>query len=211
MRPSRARMSCSDVASAKIAITSLAAVMSNPVCRGTPSNRPPSPTTMLRSARSLTSSTRFQVMSCRSRPTALPWWRWLSTIADEQVVRRGHRVEVAGEVQVEDLHRHDLAVAAAGRAALDPEGRTHRRLADRHRRPPPDVGHAPGRARPSWWSCPRPAGSASPRTPRRTWPAAGRPARRSRESLILATCSPYGLEQVWPDAHARGDVAERLE
>ena len=49
----------------------------------------------------------------------------------DQVVRRGDGVDVAGQVQVEVLHRHHLAVAAAGRAALDAEGRPLRRLADR--------------------------------------------------------------------------------
>ena len=45
----------------------------------------------------------------------------------EQVVRGGHRVEVAVEVEVDLLHRDDLRVAAAGAAALDPEHGTHRR------------------------------------------------------------------------------------
>ena len=47
-----------------------------------------------------------------------------------QVVRRADGVDVAGQVEVEVLHRDDLAVAAAGRAALDPEDRPERRLAD---------------------------------------------------------------------------------
>ena len=48
----------------------------------------------------------------------------------DQVVRRGDGVDVAGQVQVEVLHRHHLAVAAAGRAALDAEGRPLRGLAN---------------------------------------------------------------------------------
>jgi hypothetical protein len=47
----------------------------------------------------------------------------------EQVVGRGDGVEVAGEVEVDVLHRHHLRVAAAGRAALDAEARAQRRLA----------------------------------------------------------------------------------
>ena len=47
----------------------------------------------------------------------------------QQVVRRGDRREVAGEVQVDVGHRHHLAVAATGRAALHAEDRAHRRLA----------------------------------------------------------------------------------
>ena len=39
----------------------------------------------------------------------------------EQIVGGADGVEVAGEMQVDVLHRHDLRVAAAGRAALHPE------------------------------------------------------------------------------------------
>ena len=81
MRPSLARKSCSEVDSARTAITSLAAVMSNPVCRGTPSDLPPRPVTMLRRSRSLTSMTRRQVIENGSMPSLLPLWMWLSIIA----------------------------------------------------------------------------------------------------------------------------------
>jgi hypothetical protein len=74
-------MSSIDVASAKIAITSEAAVMSKPVWRTTPSSLPPRPMTMLRSERPFPSSTRRHVMLSRSSPSSLPWWRWLSIIA----------------------------------------------------------------------------------------------------------------------------------
>ena len=47
----------------------------------------------------------------------------------EQVVRERDRGEVAGEVEVDVLHRHDLRVAAAGRAALHAEDRAERGLA----------------------------------------------------------------------------------
>ena len=47
----------------------------------------------------------------------------------EQVVRERDRGEVAGEVEVDVLHRHHLRVAAAGRAALHAEHRAERRLA----------------------------------------------------------------------------------
>ena len=56
----------------------------------------------------------------------------------EQVVGGGDRGEVAGEVQVDVGHRHDLAVAAAGRAALHAEHRPHRRLAQARHRPVPE-------------------------------------------------------------------------
>ncbi len=48
----------------------------------------------------------------------------------EQIVRRGDGVEVAGEVEVHVLHRHDLRIAAAGRAALDAEVRPERGFAN---------------------------------------------------------------------------------
>ena len=68
-----------------------------------------------------------------------------------EVVGRADRVDVARQVEVEVLHRDDLAVAAAGRAALDPEDRAERRLADAHRGLAPDrveaLAEADGRRR----------------------------------------------------------------
>ena len=57
----------------------------------------------------------------------------------EQVVRRCDGVEVAGEVQVDLLHGRDLGAAPAGRAALDPEARPERRLAQADDRLPADT------------------------------------------------------------------------
>ena len=51
----------------------------------------------------------------------------------EQIVRGGDGVEIAGEVEVDVLHRHDLRVAAAGRAALHAEAGPERRLAQADR------------------------------------------------------------------------------
>ena len=50
----------------------------------------------------------------------------------QQVVRGGDGGEVAGEREVDVDHRHDLAVATAGGAALDAEDRAHRGLAQGH-------------------------------------------------------------------------------
>ena len=47
-----------------------------------------------------------------------------------QVVSDGDGVDVTGQMEVELVHRDHLAVAAAGGAALDPEGRAHRWLAN---------------------------------------------------------------------------------
>ena len=47
----------------------------------------------------------------------------------EQVVREPDRAEIAGEVQIDVFHRHDLGVAAAGCAALHAEHRAEAGLA----------------------------------------------------------------------------------
>ena len=60
----------------------------------------------------------------------------------EQVVRGADRVDVAGEVEVQVLHRHDLRVAAARGAALDPEDRPERGLAQAEHRLAADVAEA---------------------------------------------------------------------
>ena len=72
IRPRRPRRSASEDDRASTAMTSLAAVMSNPDWRGTPSIRAPRPSTMPRSARSLTSSTRRHEMLRGSMPRSLP-------------------------------------------------------------------------------------------------------------------------------------------
>ena len=59
----------------------------------------------------------------------------------QQIVGRGDGVDVAGHVQIELLHGHDLAVAAAGSAALDAEGRPLRGLTDGDGRRLADVLH----------------------------------------------------------------------
>ena len=56
-----------------------------------------------------------------------------------EVVGGADGVHVAGEVEVEVLHGDDLAVAAAGGAALDAEDRAQRGLADGHRGAPADA------------------------------------------------------------------------
>ena len=66
----------------------------------------------------------------------------------EQVVRRGDGVEVAGEVEVDLVHRHDLGEAAAGGAALHAEAGAERGLAQAEHRlladPAQRIGKADG-------------------------------------------------------------------
>ena len=64
----------------------------------------------------------------------------------EQIVRRRDGVEIAGEMQIDVLHRHDLGVAAAGGAALHAERRAERRLAQAQHRLLADVVERVGQA-----------------------------------------------------------------
>ena len=192
-------------------MTSLAAVMSKPVSRATPSSRAPSPMTTLRSARSLTSSTRRHVMLRTSMPSVVAVVQVVVDHRREQVVRGGDGVEVAGEVQVEPLHRHDLAVAAAGRAALDPERRPHRRLAQRDDRAlaeAPQPLREPDRRR-------RLALAERGRRDRRDDDVLGRYAAgvglvEDRE-VDLRDVAAVGLEVVAADAEVGGDLGERAQ
>ncbi len=52
----------------------------------------------------------------------------------EQIVGRGDGVQVAGEMKIDVLHRHDLGITAARRAALHAEGRTEARFAQTQHR-----------------------------------------------------------------------------
>ena len=95
---------------------------------------PPRPTMTARRARSFMSTTRRQTIR---RVSIAERVAPVDVVVDqrrEQVVRRRDGVEVAGEVQVDALHRHHLRAAAAGRAALDAEHRAERRLAQRDHR-----------------------------------------------------------------------------
>src|SRR5437773_432600 len=52
----------------------------------------------------------------------------------EEIVRRGDGVKVAGEMQVDIFHRHDLRIAAAGCTALHAEAGAERGLAQANHR-----------------------------------------------------------------------------
>ena len=64
----------------------------------------------------------------------------------KQIVRRGDRVEVAGEVEIDVFHRHDLGITAAGSTTLHAEARAERRLAQRAHRLLADVIECVGQA-----------------------------------------------------------------
>ena len=64
----------------------------------------------------------------------------------QKIMRRGDGVEIAGEVEVDVLHRDHLRVAAAGRAALHAERRSERRLAQAQHRLLADVIERVGEA-----------------------------------------------------------------
>ena len=64
----------------------------------------------------------------------------------QQVVGGADGVDVPGEMEVDVLHRHDLGVAAAGRAALDAEHRAQARLAQAEHRALAQRAHRIGQA-----------------------------------------------------------------
>ena len=86
MLPNRCCRSVRSAATAKIAITSDAAVMSNPSSRGTLFIAPPSPTTICRNARSFTSRQRRKVIRRGSIPSGLPWCIELSIAAASRLL-----------------------------------------------------------------------------------------------------------------------------
>ena len=55
----------------------------------------------------------------------------------QQIVGRADGMNVAGQVQIELLHRHHLTIATTGSSSFDAKGRPHRRLADSHHCPMP--------------------------------------------------------------------------
>ena len=119
--PSRFCRSAKLEARQKIAMTSDATVMSKPSSREKPLETPPSEETIERSARSFMSTTRRQLMRRVSSAERIAPIDVIVDQRGEQVVGGADGVEVAGEMEVDVLHRHDLGVAAAGRAALDAE------------------------------------------------------------------------------------------
>ena len=122
----------------------------------------------------------------------------------EQVVGGGDGMEVAGEVEVELLHRYDLAVAATGRPALDAEGGAHAGLAQGKDRRLADVLHRLAEA-----DCRGGLAFAErSRSDRRDYHVLGLGAIRQLLDGLeadLGDIVAVVLEEVWADAHLGGD------
>ena len=115
--------------------------MSKPVWRTTPSSLPPRPIDDVaqRAVVDVEHAPPRDVVEVEAELVAV-----VEVAVDhrrQQVVGGGDGVEVAGQVEVEQLHRDHLAVAAAGSAALDAERRPHRRLPQRDHGVLADVLH----------------------------------------------------------------------
>ena len=97
----------------------------------------------------------------------------------QQVVRRGNRVKVAVEMEVDDLARQHLREAAARGPALDSEDRAQRRLAQRDDRFPAGTTVLPS-----------PALVGVMAVTRISFPRLASGASESSSSLSLAVCLP---------------------
>ena len=86
IRPKRSFKSSRSLAKQRIAIISEATVIMKWSSRGKPHTLPPSATVTLRSARSFISRTRVQDNWRKSICNSLPWWMWLSIIADNKLL-----------------------------------------------------------------------------------------------------------------------------
>ena len=125
----RLRMSMRPSASARIAISSLATAMSKPVRRGTPFSSPPRPMRMSRIARSLMSTTRRHETRSGSKPKRFLRRIDASTCAAIRLCAACTAWMSPVRWRLNSSIGIDLAVAAAGGAALDAEERAHGGLA----------------------------------------------------------------------------------
>ena len=132
---------------------------------------------MLRSERSVTSIARRQRDRGDLRLVAVEAVR--VDQRGEQVVRGRDRVHVAGEVEVDVLHRHHLRIAAAGGAALDAEHGAERRLPQRQHRACGRSSRTPASATTEVVVFPSPGGVGVIAVTLTSF-ASGRPASRSR-------------------------------
>jgi hypothetical protein len=128
----------------------------------------------------------------------------------ELVVCRGDGVHVAGEVQIELLHRHHLRMTPTGGPALDAQRRPHRRLPDRDHRGPADPRQPltqpdRGRRLPLAQRRRRDRGDDDVLRP---WPIRQLP---DGVQADLHHVAAVGFEQVAAQPQLVGDVLDRLE
>ncbi|MQM39060.1 hypothetical protein KBTX_03082 [wastewater metagenome] len=128
----------------------------------------------------------------------------------EQVVGGGDRMDVAGEVEVDPLHRHHLAVAAAGGPALDPEGRPHGGLADRNGGGTPDVVQPLGEAD-GGGGLTLAEGRGRDRRDHHVTPPGPVRHRADGVEIQLGDAPAVGLDTGARHAHAPGDLLDRPE
>ena len=112
-----------------MAMISEAAVMMNPVSRAGPFSRPPIPPAIFLQRPVVHVHAPRPQDLLRVDPQVVAEVQVRVEQRRQQVVGRGDGVEVAVEVQVDLVHRVERGFAAAGGAALLPEDRSERRLA----------------------------------------------------------------------------------
>ncbi len=130
----------------KIAMTSEATVMSKPSSREKPFDTPPSEETIERKRAVVHVDDAAPGDAARVEAERIAPIDMIVDQRGEQIIGCADGVEVAGEVEVDVLHRHDLGVAAASRAALHAEAGAERRLAQAAERLLADVVEAVGEA-----------------------------------------------------------------
>ena len=211
MRASRLRMSWSEVDRARTAITSEAAVMSKPPCRGLPSSPEPRPRTILRSVLSLTSRTRRHVTRCGSIRRAFPWKMWLSTMAASVLWAAVTACMSPVRCRLRASKGAAWLYPPPAAPPLMPKVGSHRGLADGCSGPLADVAHplgeTDGGGRLSFAERRRGDG----RHHHVAGPRLRSPGALMASSLILATIGAIRLQQVGRDPHALGDGGDRLE
>jgi hypothetical protein len=165
---------------------------------------------MLRSARSLTSSTRRQVMLFRSKPSRLPWNKWLSIMAASRLCAAVTACSPRSGAGSAPPSAPPGCTPPASGPALDPERGTHRRLPDGDSGPPAAVlesltqaHRGGGLALPQW----RRGNGRDHDVLRR------RPTREflNRCQLNLHDLVPVGLQQMRRDPPLGRDIFQRLE
>ncbi len=139
IRPKRSRSSVSDSERQKMAMTSVATVMSKPSSRRDRVVHPAQPADDVPQGPVVHVHHAVPGDAARVDAEIVGVVEVVVEHGGQQVVGRADGVHVAGEVEVDVLHGHDLGVAAAGRPALHAEAGAHRRLAEADRGPLADA------------------------------------------------------------------------